>query len=100
MSTLETLLPLVLRLVDEQVVPLYTALSLLTYKPAAILGIDAGVLQPGHPADICLIDAETEWQFDVKSMASRGRNSPFAGWNLKGRASHTIVGGELVHAPE
>jgi dihydroorotase len=100
MSTLETLLPLVLRLVDEQVMPLYTALSLLTNKPAAILGIDAGVLQPGRPADLCLIDTETEWQFDVKTMSSRGRNSPFTGWNLKGRASHTIVGGVLVHAPE
>jgi len=100
MSTLETLLPLTLRLVDEQVIPLYTALGLLTDKPAAILGIDAGVLQAGRPADLCLIDAETEWPFDVNTMASRGRNSPFAGWALKGRASHTIVGGEVVHAPE
>jgi dihydroorotase len=100
MSTLETLLPLVLRLVDEQVVPLYTALSLLTEKPASILGIDTGVLQPGRPADLCLIDTGDEWQFDVKTMSSRGRNSPFDGWELKGKAHHTIVGGKVVHTSE
>lgn len=100
MSTLETLLPLSLRLVDEQLIPLYTALSLLTDRPAAILGLDTGVLQPGRPADLCLVDAETEWQFDVETLSSRGHNSPFAGWNMKGRVRYTIVGGALVHSPE
>lgn len=100
MSTLETLLPLVLRLVDEQVVPLYTALSLLTDKPASILGLETGILEAGRPADLCLIDTEYEWQFDVDTMSSRGRNSPFDGWNLKGQARYTLVGGALVHAPQ
>ena len=100
MSTLETLLPLVLRLVEEQVVPLSTALSLLTDKPASILGSDAGILAPGRPADLCIIDTETEWQFDIRTMSSRGHNSPFVGWDLKGKARYTIVGGALVYAAE
>ena len=100
MSTLETLLPLVLRLVEEQVVPLSTALSLLTDKPASILGSDAGILAPGRPADLCVIDTETEWQFDIRTMSSRGHNSPFVGWDLKGKARYTIVGGALVYAAE
>jgi dihydroorotase len=97
-SALETLLPLTLRLVHEQVVPTYTALSLLTSKPAAILGINAGVLAVNRPADLCIYDPEQDWQLEPSAMLSRGRNTPFAGWNFQGKVRHTIIGGTLVHS--
>lgn len=97
MSTLETLLPLALRLVHEQLVPTYSALSLLTSRPAAILGIHAGVLAVNRPADICIYDPEVDWQLDPADLLSRGKNTPFAGWNFQGKVSHTILGGRLVY---
>ncbi len=96
-SALETLLPLTLRLVHEQLVPTYTALSLLTIQPAAILGINAGVLAENRPADICIYDAQQDWQLDTSTMLSRGKNTPFEGWNFQGKVRHTIIGGKLIH---
>ncbi len=96
-SALETLLPLALRLTHEQLVPTYSALSLLTTRPAAILGIHAGVLAVNRPADICIYDPEMDWQLDPADMLSRGKNTPFAGWNFQGKVSHTILGGRLVY---
>jgi dihydroorotase len=97
-STLETLLPLTLRLVQEQLIPTYTALSLLSTQPAAILGIEAGVLAPGKPADLCLYDPDMEWQLDSEAMLSRGKNTPFEGWSFQGKVRHTIVGGNLIRS--
>lgn len=97
-TALETLLPLALRLVHEQLVPTYSALSLLTTRPAAILGIHAGVLAVNRPADICIYDPEADWQLDPADMLSRGKNTPFAGWNFQGKVSHTILGGRLVYS--
>ncbi len=96
-SSLETLLALTLRLVHEQVVPTYTALSLLSTQPAAILGIDAGVLAANRPADICIYDPEQDWQLDTTTMLSRGKNTPFEGWNFQGKVRHTIIDGRLVY---
>lgn len=97
-SSLETLLPLTLRLVHEQVVPTYTALSLLSTQPATILGIDAGVLAANRPADICIYDPDHEWQLDTSTMLSRGKNTPLEGWNFRGKVRHTIIDGRLVHS--
>ncbi len=97
-SGLETLLPLTLRLVDDKVVDLARAVALLTMEPARILGVDAGHLGPGAAADVCIFDPEKEWTLDRHKLVSRGRNSPFDGWPLKGRVRHTLVGGELVYS--
>lgn len=97
-SALETLLPLTLRLVHEQVIPTYTALSLLSTQPAAILGLNTGVLAENRPADICIYDPEDEWQLDPAAMRSRGKNTPFTGWNLQGKVRYTIIGGKLIHS--
>lgn len=98
-SGLETLLPLTLKLVDMDVIPLHRAIASLTSEPAAILGIDAGTLGTGQVADICIIDPELEWQLETEQMLSRGLNTPFAGWGFKGKVSHTIINGDLVMAP-
>ncbi len=65
--------------------------------PARILGLPAGCLQPGSPADIVLFDPEAEWIVQPEQFLSRGRNTPFAGRRLKGRAWGTIVNGAMAY---
>ena len=69
-------------------------IEMLTLEPAKLLKIDAGTLSIGAKADITLIDPEMEWT--VKTSESLSRNTPFNGWELKGRAVHTIVDGKTV----
>jgi dihydroorotase len=85
-SSLETLLPLGLRLVQEGVLSPLQAAARLSLAPAGILGLERGPLQPGAPADLVLIDPELPWQLDPAQMLSRGRNTPFAGLAFRGRA--------------
>ncbi len=95
-SGLQTLLPLVLRLVEDGVLTLDAALACLTCNPARILGSIAGTLSPGQPADVCIYDPEAWWTLEADSMVSRGHNSPFLGWEFKGQVTHTLYGGEVV----
>ena len=71
---------------------------LYTVNPARLLNLDRGTLSPGAVADVTLIDPDLEWTVDKNASASRSRNTPFHGWNLKGRAVRTIVGGKTVWA--
>jgi dihydroorotase len=64
--------------------------------PARILGLEAGVLKVGAPADITLIDPSLEWTVDSKTFYTRGKLTPFEGKKLKGKAVATVVGGKLV----
>lgn len=96
-SGLETLLPLTLRLVDEQLLSLPEALACLTHKPAAILDIEAGTLSPGAVADICIIDPEQHWRVTEQALLSQGKNSPFLGWELKGKVRYTLLDGRIVY---
>jgi len=95
-SGLETLLPLTLRLVDEKLLSLPEAIALLTSKPAEILGVETGHLNPGATADVCIFDPKAVWTLSADRMVSRGHNTPFSGWEFKGRVTHTLVGGEIV----
>ncbi|MGC3988234.1 MAG: hypothetical protein QM796_00850 [Chthoniobacteraceae bacterium] len=61
-----------------------------------MLGLDRGTLTPGAPADVTLIDSDREWTVDKEASFSRSRNTPFHGWELKGRAVRTIVSGRTV----
>lgn len=96
-SGLETLLPLSLRLVEEGVLTLPEAIARVTSGPAEILGIDAGHLSPGARADICICDPAEAWQLRIEDLRSAGKNTPFLGWDFKGRVSHTLLAGRLVH---
>ena len=69
-----------------------------TVEPARLLRLDRGTLSPGAPADITLINPDLEWKVDTNASLSRSRNTPFHGWELKGRAVRTIAGGETVWA--
>ncbi len=95
-SGLETLLPLTLKLVEDGMITLADAVALVTSRPAAILGVDAGHLGVGATADVCVFDPDAEWILSADDMISRGRNSPFLGWHLRGRVTHTLVGGKIV----
>ncbi|HKJ76750.1 MAG TPA: dihydroorotase, partial [Gammaproteobacteria bacterium] len=96
-SGLETLLPLTLRLADEEVLPLLDAVAALTTGPAGALRLDAGGLAPGARADVCVVDPERWWTVTGESLWSAGKNSPFLGWELKGQVSHTLLEGRLVY---
>ena len=95
-SGLETLLPLSLKLVEEGVLDLPTAIAALTAGPARALDLPLGRLEPGRSADICIFDPEAIWELDPENMASRGKNTPFAGWEFRGRVTHTLFEGRLT----
>ncbi len=94
---LETALPLALMLVEQGVIDRARAVDLMTAGPARVLGIQAGSLTPGLPADICLVDPDRAWRVVPQRLRSRSQNTPFAGWTMQGRAVCTLVGGKQVH---
>jgi len=95
-SALETLLPLTLRLTEESNISLPDAIARVTTGPAMIAGIDAGTLSQGEEADIVIIDPEQYWKVCPENMLSRGHNTPFRDWELKGKAVHTLLAGKTV----
>ena len=97
-SGLDTLLPLALELVETNLCPLSTMLGALTHGPADILRLDRGRLAPGSAADICVLNPTAVWTLRERDMTSRGHNTPFLGRELKGRVTHTLVGGEIVYS--
>jgi dihydroorotase len=93
---LETLFPLTYsHLVEPGVVTLSRAIELLTVAPSKIVCINKGTLSEGADADVAVFDIANERKVDVSQFKSRGKNTPFNGWNLKGWAVTTIVGGEV-----
>ncbi len=93
---LETSLGLSLKLVHEGVLTLGQLIAKMSTHPARILRVPGGTLAPGSPADVTLIDPNREWTVDANTFASKSRNCPFQGWNLKGKSLMTIVGGEIT----
>ncbi len=91
---LETALGLFIRaLVEPGLIGWPELIRAMSTRPAQLLGVAGGTLRPGSPADVTIIDPEAEWRVDAERMRSRGRNTPFDGWTLRGRAEATIVGG-------
>jgi dihydroorotase len=94
-SAIETALPLLLDLARDGAVDLPTLIARLTCDPARVFGLDAGTLQPGHPADICIFDPDSRWTVSADALWSKGKNTPLLGAELRGRVTCTIVGGEV-----
>ncbi len=94
---LELLLPLTLKWASEARVPLVRALARVTSLPAAILGVDAGTIQVGAPADVVVFDPRRPWRVERGALESQGKNTPFLGLELEGRVRATLVGGAVVH---
>ena len=95
-SGLETLLGLTLRLVNEGIMDLPTALARVTSGPADILGLPYGRLGIGSAADVCIFDPDVDWTLHREHMCSEGHNTPFDGWDFPGRISHTLFNGRVV----
>jgi len=93
---LETAFPLTLGLVEEGVLSLEQAVTKLTTAPAQAFGLNKGTLAVGADADVVLVDANEQWEVDPNRFKSKSRNTPFAGWKVKGRVKTTIVGGRIV----
>jgi dihydroorotase len=97
---LETTLGLVLTyLVHPGILTLTQAIEKMSIIPAKIFGLDElgiGLIKEGGKADLTLIDLDRKWKVDANSFYSKGRNCPFNGWELCGKAILTIVGGRIV----
>lgn len=96
-SALETLLSLVLELVEDEVMDLLTALARVTCNPAEILKRPLGRLSVGARADLCIFDPVARWRPRPELWMSRGQNTPFFGREMIGRVCYTVANGRLVH---
>jgi len=95
---LESTLPiLITQLIEQDILTWPQAVATMTCQPARILGIQAGTLETGRPADVTVIDPKAEWTIDSGRFRSKSRNCPFHDWKVRGRAALTIVGGEIKH---
>jgi dihydroorotase len=78
-------------------------LALMSWQPARIAGLSGvhgGPLVPGAQANLCVIDPARAWQVEPGALASRSRNTPFAGLALMGKVRHTVLAGEPVVVAE
>lgn len=95
---LELLLPLTLKWATEMQLSLSQALARVTCDPARILGIDAGTLSVGTPADICVFDPLASFHVSRESIRSQGKNTPFLDADLPGRVRYTLIDGHLAYS--
>jgi len=96
---LETLLPALLTLHHEGAVPLMRLIETVTLAPAKAIGLDAGRLTVGAPADLTLCDIFAPRLIDAARLISKSKNSPFDGRRLQGVVRMTLVDGRVVHDP-
>lgn len=76
--------------------PLSLLVNRLTVDPARTFGLHTGRMEEGMPADLTVIDLETEYKVNPDEFLTKGRNTPFGGWSLKGWPVKTFVNGRLV----
>ena len=97
---LETTLSLCLdRLVRPGILSLPRLVHLLSTGPARVLGVDGGTLKPGSPADVTVFHADEEVTLRAAGFRSKGRNTPFDGWTLRGHPVATFLDGRRTLAP-
>jgi len=96
LSGIDTLLPLVKRLADEKLLSLSDVIDRVTATPALILGLEQGQLSVGANADVCIFDPNLSWFVGTDTLNSHGHNTPFMGWEMHGRATSTLVNGQLI----
>jgi dihydroorotase len=99
---LETLLPLCIQaLIEPGHLTWPQLIAKLTTGPANVLGLkDRGTLALGVPADVTVIDPDAMWTIDPTQFRSRSRNTPFAGWNVRGRAKLVLINGQVRFASQ
>ena len=94
---LETSLSLSLALVRDGTIDPIRLVHLMSCSPARILGVAGGNLRVGEIADVTVIDPERKFTFSAEKGFSKGKNTPFDGWNLQGKAIMTLVAGKITH---
>ena len=95
-SGVETALGIVLKLVHEGRLTPMRAIEAMSTSPARVMKLEGGSLKVGQPAHITIIDPEKTWLVEPEKMISKGKNTPFTGWELKGKAVVTMVEGKVV----
>jgi len=96
-SGLETSLGLSLNLINSKIISWPELITKMSLNPARILNLPKGTLKTGADADITVINPQVKWTVDVQAFRSRGKNSPFHGRKMQGKAILTIVGGEIKY---
>lgn len=94
---LELLLSLALKWADVSHINLAIAIARITSDPARVAGIQAGTLGVGTVADVCIFDANTEWQVQANTLTSQGKHTPFSGYMLPAQVHTTLVAGRVVY---
>ncbi len=84
-------------LVESKVITLDKLVELMSKKPAKLLGLESGSLQIGGLADITLVDLDRKYKIDAKSFKSKGKNTPFDGFEVKGKVCVTVVEGKVKY---
>ncbi len=97
MIGLETSLPLLLRLVHAGTLTPSQLVQVMAVAPARILGLPGGTLGKGVDADVSLVDPDRVFSVDPQTLLSRSRNTPFGGWELKGKAVCTLLRGKKAY---
>jgi len=95
-SALDTLLPLLFKLMDECKLRPAQILPWITTNPARIFAIPAGQIAPGELADIIIVDNQCHYQCDPAEFISAGKNTPFQGWDFSTRVTTTLVAGTII----
>ena len=70
---------------------------LMLINPANILGLTVEGIKAGAVADLTIFDQEKTWTVNKDKLKSKGKNTPFAGWELQGKVVMTIVNGKVVY---
>jgi len=96
---LETALSLGFNLVDDGILTLQGLIEKMSTNPARILGLENG-LTVGQPADITIVDPGRSYRVNADRFKSLSRNTPFDGWDMKGKTVLTMVGGKIVYQEE
>ncbi len=97
---LNTLLAVSLELYHNGHLGLLDVLRLVTSAPAGLLGLRAGRLEKGWPADLVLFDPDVAWKVDADQLIGKAKNSPFDGRPVQGRVLMTVVDGRPVYRPQ
>ena len=87
-------------LVDKGVITPMQMAEKMSYNPARIIGSDRGTLDIGKPGDVTVIDPNKEYIIDSMTFLSKGKNTPFNGWKVKGLVKATICDGKVVYQGE
>ena len=95
-SSVELLLPMVLRWAKQEKIPLIKALEKITSNPRRILGLPDQKIEIGEKTDLCIFDPDLPWVVDQTSILSEGKNTPFINSEVVGRNIYTIMNGKIL----